>query len=250
MKTNYFIKQSKVPESMDLYIYDYVTGDEVNVFGEVTESSTSANYIKSQLENAIDVKTINIYINSYGGSVSEGLAIYNQLKRHPAHKIVHIDGFACSIASVIAMARDKVIMGSNTLMMIHHAAMGVFGNAKDLKKAAADIEIIDGASCSSYLAKAGNKLTQAKLTQLLDNETWLDATQCIYYGLADSIEGEEDSTNTIDQAKQRYKQSIQAEINRTQKDIKVPKELTKQKTNAEKLMEAYKNRKTNGEKLN
>jgi len=225
--------------SMDLYIYDDVAGDSVSwMTGEVTESDTSAKHIKSELEKAGDVKNINIYINSYGGSVKEGLAIYNQLKRHSAQKTVYVDGFACSIASVIAMAGDKVIMGTNTLMMIHHAAMVCFGNAEELRKAANDVETIDSASCSSYLAKAGDKLTPEKLTQLLDGQTWLNATQCVEYGLADEIAGKEDTTITA--AKQRLKQSVQDEINQRKNDIEVPEDLIKQKTNAEKLMAAFK----------
>ena len=76
-----------------------------------------------------DASEIRIYINSYGGSVFEGTAIYNQLKRHPAHKTVYVDGFACSIASVIAMAGDEVVMPRNTMMMIHNMWSCVCGNA-------------------------------------------------------------------------------------------------------------------------
>jgi ATP-dependent Clp protease, protease subunit len=239
MKPIYLIKQAALPNTMELYIYDDVEGDSYNWWtGEKTESQTSANYIKSQLDAAADIQNINIYINSYGGEVKEGLAIYNQLKRHPAQKTVYVDGFACSIASVIAMAGDKVIMGPNTLMMIHHASMGAWGNAEELRKAANDVETIDGASCSSYLAKAGDKLTQETLTQLLDGQTWLNAEQCLQYGLADEIAGKEDTAITA--AKQRFKQSIEAEINQNKNKVKVPETMQTQKTNAEKLMAAFK----------
>lgn len=239
-KTNFVIKQAVVPGSIDLYIYDDVEGDSTDWWsGETIESDTSANSIKSQLDTAGDIKNINIYINSYGGEVKEGLGIYNLLKRNPAQKTVYIDGFACSIASVIAMAGDKIIMGTNTLMMIHHASMGVYGTSDDLRKAANDIDVIDSASCSSYLAKAGDKLTQETLTQLLDGQTWLNAEQCVQYGLADEIAGQEDTTITA--AKQRLKQSIQDEIKQKHDPIVVvPEELIKQKTNAEKLMAVFK----------
>jgi ATP-dependent Clp protease protease subunit len=239
MKTNFVIKQAAIAGSLDLYIYDDVQGDSTDWWsGEVIASDTSANHIKSELEQAGEIQNINIYINSYGGSVKEGLGIYNLLKRHAAQKTVYIDGFACSIASVIAMVGDKVIMGTNTLMMIHHAAMGVFGNAEELRKAANDVEVIDSASCSSYLAKAGDKLTQETLTQLLDGQTWLSAAQCLEYGLADEIAGAEDKT--IVAAKQRFKQSIADEMKQQKPDIKVPETLIVQKTNAEKLMAAFK----------
>lgn len=238
-KPIYLTKQSTIPNTLDLYIYDDVEGDGVDWWtGETIESQTSANYIKNQLDNAADVNQINIYINSYGGEVKEGLAIYNQLKRNPAQKTVYVDGFACSIASVIAMAGDKVIMGPNTLMMIHHASMGVYGNAEELRKAANDIDVIDSASCSSYLAKAGDKLNQETLTQLLDAQTWLNAEQCLQYGLVDEIAGKEDPTITT--AQQRFKQSIKEQIMQYKKPINVPENLQKQKTNAEKLMAAFK----------
>jgi len=233
------IKQAAEPDTMEIYLYDNIEGDSMNWWnGEVTESQTSANYIKSQLEAAGDVKNINLFINSYGGSVKEGLAIYNQLKRHPAYITAYIDGFACSIASVIPMAADKVVMGTNTLMMIHHASMAAFGNAEELRKAANDVEVIDQASCSSYLDKAGDKLSQEKLTELLDNQTWLSAEQCLQYGLADEIAGLEDKK--ITEAKQRFQQAVKAQITQLQPEIKVPDNLKQQKTNAEKLMAAFK----------
>ncbi|MFA6873991.1 MAG: head maturation protease, ClpP-related [Bacteroidaceae bacterium] len=240
-KTNFIIKQAAVPGSIDLYIYDDVEGDGMSwMTGEIIESETSANYIKSQLEGAKDITQINIYINSYGGEVKEGLGIYNLLKRHTAQKTVYIDGFACSIASVIAMVGDKVVMGTNTLMMIHHAAMGVFGNAEELRKAANDVEVIDSASCSSYLDKAGDKLTAETLKELLDGQTWLNAEQCLQYGLCDEITGKEDTAITA--AKQRFKTAMKFEIEQHEPIVEVPEELIVQKTNAERLMMAFKNK--------
>lgn len=240
-KTNFLIKQMAETNSLDLYIYDDVKGDSTNWWtDEVTESTTSAKYMQSQLEINKDVKAINVFINSYGGSVKEGLAIHNQLKRHTAYVTVYIDGFACSIASVIAMAGDKVVMGNNCLMMVHHAAMGAYGNAEELRRAANDVEVIDSASCSSYLAKAGDKLTEATLKELLDGQTWLNAEQCLQYGLADEITGKEDKI--ITEAKQRFNQAMQFEAEQFKKEIKVPENLITQKTNAEKLMAAFNKR--------
>lgn len=235
----YLIKQSVELNALDLYIYDYVEGDGTDWWtGEKIESETSANYIQKQLESAKDLANINIYINSYGGEVKEGLAIYNQLKRHSAQKTVYIDGFACSIASVIAMAGDKVVMGNNTLMMIHHASMGAWGNAEELRKAANDVEVIDKASCSSYLTKAGDKLNEETLNQLLDNQTWLNAEQCLQYGLCDEIAGKED--DNISKAQQRFDNAIKQQMESVRQEVRVPENLVKQKTNAEKLMAAFK----------
>lgn len=239
-KTLFSIRQQATKSNaLDIYIYDDVEGDSYNWWtGEKTESETSANHIKQVLESNQNATEINLYVNSYGGEVKEGLGIYNQLKRHPAQVNVYIDGFACSIASVIAMAGDKVIMGTNALMMIHHASMGCFGNAEELRKAANDVEVIDQASCSSYLSKAGDKLDETTLKQLLDNQTWLNASQCLEYGLIDEIAGQEDKT--IEAAQQRFKQSIQAQIMQVKEpSIDVPEKFAKQKSNYELLRQKF-----------
>lgn len=172
--------------TLELYIYGDVAGDSHDWWtGEVIRSETSANALRDALAEHADAGEIAVYINSYGGSVFEGTAIYNQLKRHPAHKTVYVDGFACSIASVIAMAGDTVVMPRNALMMIHNMSMGIYGNAAELRKAADNLDTINQAGMEAYLQKAGDKLTQEKLTEMYDAETWLTAEQCIELGLAD-----------------------------------------------------------------
>ena len=103
------IRQAANPGTLDLYIYGDVESDYLDWWTwDIVESETSANKFREELNAHPDVQQINIYINSYGGSVFEGTAIFNQLKRHPAHKTVYVDGFACSIASVIAMAGENL----------------------------------------------------------------------------------------------------------------------------------------------
>ncbi len=179
--------------TLDLYIYGDVMEDGYDWWtDEIIESETSANHFREELEKYPNVVQINLYINSYGGSVFEGTAIYNQLKRHPAHKTVYVDGFACSIASVIAMAGDEIVMPKNTMMMIHNAWMGAMGNAAELRKAADDLETINAAGRQAYLLKAGGKLDEGTLATMMDAETWLTAEECIRYGLADRF-AEEDA---------------------------------------------------------
>lgn len=113
-KTMWELKQSATPGMLELYIYGDVKNDGYDWrTDEVIQSETSANTFRETMAENKNISEINIYINSYGGSVFEGTAIYNQLRRHPAHKTVYIDGFACSIASVIAMAGDTIIMPRN-----------------------------------------------------------------------------------------------------------------------------------------
>ena len=186
MKSMWEIRQQADPSTLDLYIYGDVEPDDYDSrTDEAVRSETSANAFRAELDARPDVSQINIYINSYGGSVFEGTAIYNQLKRHPAHKTVYIDGFACSVASVIAMAGDEIVMPRNALMMVHNMWMYAQGNAAELRKAADDLDKINEAGRAAYLEKAGDKLTPEMIAELEDGETWLTAEECISYGLAD-----------------------------------------------------------------
>lgn len=176
------------PGVIQLYIYGYVEGDGYDFWtGERIESDTSAEHFREELAKYPDAREIEIYINSMGGDVVEGTAIYNQLKRHPAKKTVYVDGFAASIASVIVMAGDEVIMPANTLMMVHNMTWGVYGNPAELRKAADDLDVINGTGREAYLLKAGDKLTRERLTEMMDAETWLPARECVELGLADRL---------------------------------------------------------------
>ena len=184
-------QSAKLPDTLELYIYSKVEGDWYDWDGNKHDSETSAAHFREELEKHPDAREITVYINSLGGSVMEGVAIYNQLKRHPAHKTVYVDGFACSVASVIAMSGDEVIMPRNTVMMIHNAWTVAIGNASELRKAADDLDVLNKSSMQAYLLKAGDKLTEEQLTEMLDKETYLTAAQCIEYGLADRFADED-----------------------------------------------------------
>jgi ATP-dependent protease ClpP protease subunit len=186
-----FRQSTEKSDSLELYIYSTVESD--SWWGK---SDTSAKHFQDELAKHPNAKEITVYINSLGGSVMEGIAIYNQLKRHPAHVTVQIDGFACSIASVIAMAGDKVIMPKNTVMMVHNAWTIAVGNSRELHKAADDLEVINQASRQAYLEKAGGKLSEDKLTELLDGETYLTAAQCMELGLIDSFGDDDEDGDT------------------------------------------------------
>ena len=169
-------------DELDIYIYSDID----NCWWD--ESAMSANKFRKELEKHKDAKQINLYINSMGGSVSEGVTIYNQIRRHAAKVTAYIDGFACSIASVIPMAADEVVMGENTMLMIHNPWTITWGNAKDLRKTAEDLDKVrDGCIIPAYKARCGDKLSDEKLIELLDNETFLTAAECLEYGLCDRV---------------------------------------------------------------
>lgn len=147
----------------------------------------SAKSFKGELDALGEIKTLNVYINSPGGDVFEGVAIYNMLKRHKAHVNIHVDGLAASIASVIAMAGDTITMPSNAMLMIHNAWLYTAGNSKDLREAADMLDKVDTSIRQSYINKAGDKIGEDDLITLMEAETWLTAQEAFDYGLCDVV---------------------------------------------------------------
>ena len=168
-------------------LYDEIKPDRVNWEGEIVESKTDALRIKEEIDKIPDGAEINLYVNSNGGDVKTGLAIYSQLARKKCKKTGYVDGFACSIASVILMACDTVIMYPSSLMMIHCASGGFYGNADEHRQFADDLDVISNSATTAYLAKAGDKLDREKLDELLKAESWLSAADCLKYGLCDEV---------------------------------------------------------------
>lgn len=178
----YNIKCAENSDALDIYIYSDID----NSWWD--DEAMSAEKFRKELEQHKDASQINLYINSMGGSVSEGVTIYNQIKRSKAKVTAYIDGFACSIASVIPMAADKVVMGENTMLMIHNPWTFAMGNSKELRKTAEDLDKVrDGCIIPAYKAKCGDKISDEKLSELLDNETYLTAAECLEYGFCDEI---------------------------------------------------------------
>lgn len=184
------MQKADEPKTAELFIYGDIYGGWDYDIEEHSfkESETSAAHIRRELDAVGDVDRIELHINSMGGSCYEGNAIANMLRRHPAHTVAYIDAFACSEASVIACACNEVRMPRNTVMMIHNPWLSVCGNARELRKFADDLDVMSAAFRTVYLDKAGDKLTEEKLIQLLDAETYLTAVQAQEYGLCDEIE--------------------------------------------------------------
>jgi len=162
---------------------------DVFIFGDITsweylENDISSYTLAKEIES-LDADTINVHINSYGGEVAEGLAIYNMLRNHKAKVRTYCEGFACSVASVVFMAGDERIMSSASLLMIHNAWMYTAGNAAQLRKDADDLDVITKASVAAYLSRVS--ITGEKLKELLDAESWLLPEDALEMGFATSI---------------------------------------------------------------
>ncbi len=134
------------------------------------------------------VRTLNIFINSPGGAVFDGVAIFNQLKRHTARKNVFIDGIAASIASVIAMAGDEINIAANGFIMIHEPFTMAFGTAADLRKTADQLEKINDTIINTYAARTGTP--ENVIGDLMAAETWMNAEEAVELGFADNITDE------------------------------------------------------------
>ena len=159
---------------------------EVSIFDEIGMGGISAGDFHKELTALGDVAHIALSINSPGGDVFAGLGIFNQLKRHKAAIIVTIDGIAASIASVIAMAGDRVVMPENAMMMLHDPSGLVLGNAKNMRDLAASLDKIKAGMISAYTAKTG--MDRGKIAEMMDVETWMTAQEAVDMGFADSIE--------------------------------------------------------------
>ena len=154
------------------------------------------------------------------------------LKGTQHKKHVYVDGFACSVAATIAMCGDKIIMPRNAMMMIHNAWNIVAGNSAQLRKAADDLDTINEGNRQAYLQKAGDKITEDKLVELLDGETWLTAEQCIEYGFADEYAEQEADMSKAKQLLQKvnktfeqqlsYNKAISAQLKQLAEDMKEP----------------------------
>ncbi|MGE3596645.1 MAG: ClpP-like prohead protease/major capsid protein fusion protein [Dehalococcoidia bacterium] len=157
-----------------------VRAAEVYIYGDIgeswwAESVTAAEFVKEIA--ALDVDELTVRINSFGGSVSDGLAMYNALKRHKAAVTVSIDGIAASIASLVAMAGDTVEMADNALLMVHAPWGGVLGNATDMREFADLLDKHSQAMATSYSAKTGRD--QAEMLALLTDgqDHWYTAAE-------------------------------------------------------------------------
>jgi len=159
-------------KSVDIYIFDYIGSWECSALTFI------------ETLKGIDVDEINLHINSPGGSVFDGVAIQNSLRHHKAKVTVYIDGLAASIASIIALAGDKIKIADNAFVMIHNPASIVWGDAKDLLKEAELLDKIADALAGDYSRKMGITVTEARI--LMDDETWYLGQEAVDAGFADT----------------------------------------------------------------
>lgn len=170
-------------EVASIKIYDEIASDGWGI---------SVKDIDEQIKD-LGNKPLDIHINSYGGEVFEGFAIYNTLKDYKGFKTVYIDGIAASIASVIAMCGDKIVMSKASMLMIHNASGFAYGNAEEMQKVVNALEQINAVIRGIYVAKTG--MSEDEIKNLMDNETYLQPQECLDYGFIDEIKEESESSD-------------------------------------------------------
>ncbi|WP_053039268.1 head maturation protease, ClpP-related [Staphylococcus haemolyticus] len=204
---------------------------EIFIYGDIVSEEWFANEVtapgfKKQLDELGNVSEIDVHINSSGGNVFEGHAIYNMLKMHKAKINIYIDALAASIASVIAMSGDTIFMHKNSFLMIHNSWIMTVGNAKELRDTADLLDKTDEASNQAYLDRALN-ISEEELKELLDAETWLTASEALEKGFIDEIlEPNEIAASISDERYKLFKS--------------VPSSITKQNNNVTKHLEEQK----------
>lgn len=182
----YKIENKSALDESTVYIYD-----EIGWFGIMPEQFNKD-------FNAIKSSTIHIRINSPGGSVFDGTAIYNAIKQHKSHTIGHIDGLAASIASVIALAADEVRMAENAFLMIHEPFSIVIGTAQDMRDEADLLSKVAGTIAKTYANKTGKE--EAEIKDIMAAETWMTAQEAIDNGFIDKIEETKDEKSDKSQS--------------------------------------------------
>lgn len=184
-------------KSAEIWIYEEI--------GDGWYGGLSASQFVKDLKALGELDEITLRINSPGGSVFDGIAIYNVLKSHKATVRVYVDGLAASIASVIAMSGDQIYMAENSLMMIHNAWGFAVGNAGDMRKVADELEKIDEAIVSTYCKRTRKE--EKEICQLMAAETWMTAKEAKDLGFCDDITDALDAAAHFDMSRFKYRKA-------------------------------------------
>lgn len=168
---------AEADQSATISVYDVIGQDPWS--GEGITAKRVAGALR-----AIGKNPVTVNVNSPGGDMFEGLAIYNLLREHPAEVTVKVMGLAASAASIIAMAGDRIEMGLGSFLMIHNSWGVVIGNQNDMREASTIFAEFDAAMADIYAARTGGKA--ASIAALMDAETWLRPDAAIKQGFADA----------------------------------------------------------------
>lgn len=210
----------------DLYFYGDIVSDWWGAWDDTAQYPEAIRDFLTEHEG----KNLNIYINSGGGSVFAGMAIYNMLLRHKGRKTVYIDGIAASIASVIALAGDEIIMPSNAFLMIHKPQSECEGNSDDFRKAAELLDAAETGIMNVYKAHLTDGTSAEELQRMLNAETWLNGFEAAKLFQITVSEAKDYAAKISDDIMSRYANPPQAVLcSAKEKNEKQAAEKTAQK---------------------
>lgn len=199
MEDNFLNFKKKSKFETELYIYGNIEPKTwIDDWLGTGKEKTDAFTLKDALAQ-VDTPNLTVRINSYGGDVSEGLAIYSLLSEFKGHLKTIVDGFACSAASVIFMAGQERVVPENGLLMIHNAWTEARGDSNTMKKVAEDLEKITQPSLNIYTSKT--KLTEEEIKEKMDREEWITSQEAYEWGFS-----------TTQERKNEYMQALEADF--------------------------------------
>ena len=167
----------------------------INIYGQIVDQSfwgdlVTPKSVMDQIKDAGPGDQIDVHINSPGGNVFAGQAIHNMLRQHPANVTVFVDGMAASVASVIAMAGNKIVMPPGTMMMIHNPLLSLYGayHANEFREMADYLDKVRDSIVATYMSRSKNK-TKEDIVAIMDATTWMTAAEAVDAGWADEVMG-------------------------------------------------------------
>ena len=182
---------------------------DVWIYGDIGESwsgdSVTAKDLSDELKKLAGVKEITLRLNSPGGNVFDGLAMYNSLKKFPAKIITEIDGMALSIASIVALAGDEVRMAGNAVYMIHNPWTMAAGDAVEMRKIADQLDLVRDSLAGTYVAKTKEQSSLEQISDWMNAETWFNADEALKAGFVDQITDPIEIAAKYDLSRYHYK---------------------------------------------
>ncbi len=203
MKKKWWSIKAKAKDA-EIWIYEEI--------GDFWDAGVSAKDFAKDMQTIGKVDRIILHLNSPGGIVWDGIAIYNILKQHPAQVSVNIEGLAASIASVVAMAGNEVIMAENAMMMIHDPWGFSMGSADEMRKTADMLDKVKESILNAYVAKSNGKTDEPKFVDLMSAETWMNASEAMDFGLIDSVSESIQLAASFDLSKYKYRNAPQNRV--------------------------------------
>jgi len=218
---------------------------EVMIYDEIGLYGVNAKSFVEEIKEIPNSASVLLRINSPGGSVVDGLAIYDAVNRLPQKVTSRIEGIAASMASVIALAADEVVMSENSLYMIHNVWGGEVGDSDDLRKAADLMDKMSDRLVNIYVSKTGKSEEQVR--SWMDEETWFDSSEAFESGFINSIEEPVRMAAKFDINKYDYKNKVL--VNNLFNNIKKENQMEKEFENLKSFISELFNKKSENKEV-